>query len=223
LRKLGAIFWSALAIGFSGAMIPGPMLAMVLSESLRASLAGSLGIVLGHVLLEAALVLALAFGAGRILRQPAVAVAVGVFGGGLLAYMGASVVIGAVTSPSAMVASGAAVPLPAGPVVAGVIVSASNPSWIMWWSAVGIGYVAMALQRGAAGLVAFYTGHTLADWVFYGAVSLLVVNGRNLLTGRAYVWIVGTCGALLFGFGLFFVQLGVRQLRTYRGRVAVQA
>lgn len=214
MRSLKAIFLSAWAIGFSGAMIPGPMLAMVLSESLGGRLWGALGIVLGHVLLEAALLLALAKGAGGVLRRPGVAAFVGVVGGALLAYMGGSVVTSVLRDPGGMAGAAAATPLPAGPVLAGVIVSGSNPSWIMWWSAVGIGYVALALQRGPAGLVAFYTGHTLADWVWYAAVAVLVISGRNFLTGGAYAWIIGGCGALLVGFGLFFVSLGVRQARA---------
>ncbi|MHB0875141.1 MAG: LysE family transporter [Anaerolineae bacterium] len=223
MRRLGAIFWSALAIGFSGAMIPGAMLAMVLSESLNGRFFGALGIVLGHVLLEAALVLALAYGAGRVLRQPIVSAIVGVVGGALLAYMGGSVVAAVLRDPAAMTPSNTAMALPAGPVAAGVLVSVSNPSWLMWWSAVGIGYVAIALQRGTAGLVSFYVGHTLADWLWYGAVATLVIGGRSILQGAVYVWVIGVCGALLFGFGLFFVSLGVRELRQMRVRVAAGA
>jgi threonine/homoserine/homoserine lactone efflux protein len=223
LRKLGAIFWSALAIGFSGAMIPGAMLAMVLSEALSGRLIGALGIVLGHVLLEAALVLALAYGAGRVLRQPIVSAVVGVGGGAVLAYMGASVVAAVLRDPAAMVPGSTVVSLPAGPVVGGVLVSVSNPSWLMWWSAIGIGYVGMALQRGTAGLVSFYFGHTLADWLWYGAVAALVVGGRSFLQGAVYVWVIGVCGAMLFGFGLFFVSLGVREFRRLRLRAVAGA
>ena len=213
MRSVGGIFWSAFAIGFSGAMIPGPMLAVVLSESLNGRFWGSMGIVLGHVLLEAALVLALALGAGGVLKRPGVAAVVGVVGGGLLSYMGVSVVLTVLQTPAAMAADAAAVSVPAGPVFAGVLVSASNPAWIMWWGAVGVGYVALALQRGSAGLSAFYVGHTLSDWVWYGIVAGLVLSGRRILQGTPYLWLIGACGVLLTGFGLYFILLGVRQLR----------
>ena len=214
MRSLTGIFWSALAIGFSGAMIPGPMLALVLSEALAGDYLGVLGIVLGHVLLEGALVLALAFGAGRLLRQPGVSVAVGVVGGALLAYMGASVVVTMLADPTAFAAEAKALAMPAGSVVGGVLVSASNPTWIMWWSAVGVGYVSMALARGASGLTTFYVGHTLSDWIWYGALGALLVTGRDILSGPAYLWVIGLCGAVLFGFGLFFVYFGLRQGRS---------
>lgn len=212
MQSLAGVFWSALAIGFSGAMIPGPMLALVLSEGLSGSFLGTLGIVLGHVILEGALVLALALGAGKVLKRPSVGAVVGVIGGTLLAYMGGSVVLAAWHNPASLAAK-AAVSLPAGPVVAGVLVSASNPAWIMWWSAVGVGYVAMSLRRGSIGLVAFYAGHTLSDWLWYGIIGALLVSGRNIVHGQAYLWIIAACGALLMGFGLFFIYLGIRQLR----------
>ena len=212
MQSLRSIFWSALAIGFSGAMIPGPMLALVLSEGLSGRFLGTLGIVLGHVILEGALVLALALGAGRVLKRPSVGAVVGVIGGALLAYMGGSVVLAAWHNPASLTAK-AAVSLPAGPVVAGVLVSASNPAWIMWWSAVGVGYVAMSLRRGSVGLAAFYTGHTLSDWLWYGIIGALLVSGRNIVHGPAYLWIIAACGALLMGFGLFFIYLGLKQVR----------
>ena len=220
MQSLSGVFWSALVIGFSGAMIPGPMLALVLSEGLSGNLLGTLGIVLGHVILEGALVLALALGAGRVLRRPSVGAVVGVVGGALLAYMGSSVVLAVVQDPGSLAAN-AAISLPAGPVVAGILVSASNPAWIMWWSAVGIGYVAMSLRRGSAGLAAFYVGHTLSDWVWYGLIGALLVSGRNIVRGQAYLWIIAVCGALLFGFGLYFIYLGLKQLR--QGLVGVRA
>jgi threonine/homoserine/homoserine lactone efflux protein len=72
----------------------------------------------------------------------------------------------------------------------------------------------MSVARGPQGLASFYFGHTLADWVWYGAVSALVVSGRNILNGQAYAWVTGVCGLLLAGFGLYFIYLGLRQLRV---------
>lgn len=203
-------------VGFSGAMIPGPMLAVTLSESLNGRLWGSLGVVLGHVLLEVALLVALARGAGNLLKKPVVAAAVGMIGGVILAYMGASVVVTVLRNPVAMAANASLVPLPAPPVLTGMLVSASNPAWVMWWGAVGVGYVALALGQGRGGLLAFYFGHTLADWIWYGLVAVLVVTGRGILQGTPYLWLISICGVLLFGFGLYFLSLGVRQARQQR-------
>ncbi|NLT43077.1 MAG: LysE family transporter [Anaerolineae bacterium] len=211
MKGRAGIFWSAWAIGFSGAMIPGAMLAVVLSESLNGRIWGSLGIVLGHVLLEALLLLALARGAGGFLTRPSVAVVVGVVGGAVLTYMGADVVAAVLRDPASMQAEAA--PLPAGPVVTGMLVSGSNPAWLMWWAAVGVGHVSMALRLGARGLGAFFVGHTLADWVWYGFVALLVYSGRSMLQGPVYLWMISACGLLLAGFGLYFVATGIRLAR----------
>lgn len=218
MKGRAGIFWSAWAIGFSGAMIPGAMLAVVLSESLNGRIWGSLGIVLGHVLLEAVLLIALARGAGEFLKRPAVAVVVGLVGGGVLVYMGADVVAAVLNDPASMQAKAA--PLPAGPVITGMIVSGSNPAWLMWWAAVGVGLVSMALRQGAGGLAAFFVGHTLADWVWYGLVAGLVYSGRGMLQGQVYLWLITICGLLLVGFGLYFVLMGVRLARRPQGIAA---
>jgi threonine/homoserine/homoserine lactone efflux protein len=213
LRSVRGIFSSALAVGFSGAMIPGPMLAMVLSVSLNGRFWPSMGIVLGHVLLEGLLVLGVTLGIGRALRHPLVAGVVGLVGGVVLVYMGSGVVATVWREPAALAAEVAQVAIPVAPVFAGALVSASNPAWLMWWGAVGIGYVSLALQHGPAGLGAFYVGHTLSDWLWYGCVAALAVSGRQMLRGTGYLAIIMVCGLLLCAFGAYFVFLGARALR----------
>ena len=184
MRKLGAIFWSALAIGFSGAMIPGAMLAMVLSEALGGRIPGALGIVLGHVLLEAALVLALAYGAGRWLRQPIVSAVVGVVRWRDARLHGCQRGGKRAGDPSAMTPSSSAVALPAGPVVArrdrqraptraGSCGGAPSASATSPWRCSG----------ARPGWYRSTSGTRWPTGVWYGAVAALVVGGRSFLQG----------------------------------------
>jgi len=55
-------FLSAFLIGFSGAMMPGPMLGVTISGSLRKGFIAGPLVVLGHGILELLLVFAMAFG-----------------------------------------------------------------------------------------------------------------------------------------------------------------
>src|SRR5712692_8155136 len=75
-------------IGFSGAMMPGPVTALVVTETARRGFIAGPLITIGHVLLELAMVIALFFGLGDLLKQNVVAGAIGIFGGLVLLWMG---------------------------------------------------------------------------------------------------------------------------------------
>lgn len=85
---LWGIFISALIIGFSGAMMPGPMFGVTIDGSIRKGyLAGPL-IVLGHGILELTLVIVMAFGLKGFFSNSIVAGVIGLFGGSFLGWMG---------------------------------------------------------------------------------------------------------------------------------------
>jgi threonine/homoserine/homoserine lactone efflux protein len=94
-------------------------------------------------------------------------------------------------------------------VVDGVVLSAANPYWILWWATTGLAYINLARTLGIAGLTAFFVGHILSDYVWYGFVSVLVAKGRERISDRSYRWLVGICAAVLVGFGILFITAGV--------------
>ena len=82
------IFISSFLIGFSGAMMPGPMLGVTIEGSLRRGyIAGPL-VVLGHGILEFILIIVMAFGLKDFFANSTIAGFIGVFGGFFLAWMG---------------------------------------------------------------------------------------------------------------------------------------
>ena len=79
-------------IGFSGAMMPGPVTTLVVTESARRGFVAGPLVTLGHALLELAMVVALVFGLGDILKQNTIAGTIGVLGGLFLLWMGFNIV-----------------------------------------------------------------------------------------------------------------------------------
>jgi len=94
-------------------------------------------------------------------------------------------------------------------VVAGITTSLSNPYWLLWWVTIGLGYVAMGLEHGWPGIVAFFAGHIAADFAWYTFVSSGLTVGRRFLDDRLYRGLVAVCGLALVYFGAAFVTSGI--------------
>ena len=215
MRSRLAIFGSAFVIGLSGAMMPGPLLSASIGYTLEQGFwAGGPLLVLGHALLEGALVLLVLAGLGPVLSRRRVGAAIGVVGGGVLLWMGYGMVAWAASGTATMATPGAAPPLH--PVVAGVLVSLANPYWSLWWATIGLKYIALSREAGRRGVVVFYCGHQLSDLSWYGLVAGAVALGRTAISDGIYRWLIGACGAVLLVFGAWFLAAGVRALRPRR-------
>ena len=191
--------------------MPGPLLAVTISESTRrGAIAGPL-LVLGHMILEAALVAAVALGLARVLKNPVVIGCVALMGGGVMCWMGQGMVRSA-RRTSLREATGQQSRMH--PVLAGALVSLSNPYWTIWWATIGITYVIIGLRFGLTGIIVFFAGHILSDFAWYTAVSVSVARGGRVLSDRAYRAMIITCGVALIGFGAWFVWTGISTLQT---------
>jgi len=208
------LFWSAFVIGLSGAMAPGPVLTATISEVLKRGFRAGPLIVLGHALLELALLAAVIAGLGEWLQRPRVFGALGLGGGALLAGLGLFMAATArQTAQAALAARGDARTAVHGPIVTGIVTSLSTPLWILWWATIGLNYVAQALKRGLPGLAAFYTGHISADLAWYSLVALAVASGRRICPPGIYRVVFLLCGVALVGLGAYFIGTGWLRLR----------
>ncbi len=92
------------------------------------------------------------------------------------------------------------------PVVSGILISLSNPYWLLWWATIGLTYLTLAMKSGWAGVATFYSGHIMADLAWYSLVSLAVAAGRNVINPRVYQAVLGLCGLFLLGLGIWFIS-----------------
>ena len=94
----------------------------------------------------------------------------------------------------------------------GVIVSAANPYWIIWWLTIGVMYAAGALKYGWLGLSCFYSGHILADYVWYVLIAVIAATGKKFITAAIYKWILAGCGVLMMFLALYFSLQGIKAI-----------
>ncbi len=197
-------------LGLTGAMAPGPLLTLTITESAkRGGIVGPL-LVLGHGILELAVLFLIVFGLGRFLHNDTVFAVISFFGGGILVAMGIATLRG--LRHYSLVSHPKSDRKQLHPVLAGIVISASNPYWFIWWLTIGTGYVMFAKQFGIHGIAAFFAGHISADLAWYTFVSYgMHVGGRHLKT-EVVKAILFVCSLFLVFFGLFFIIKGIRFL-----------
>jgi len=186
-------------IGLTGALAPGPTLVATINASLAGNWTAGLKVSLGHIVIETAIFLLIILGLASIASPYTTAIAV--IGGIAL------IVFGIMTISSSRNASISAAPAQAGtnPYMAGLLTSAANPYFWIWWLSVGGALLIASLAGGLLFAVVFMIGHWTADTSWYVFVSTGVSKGRTILSESTYHRIMAVCGAFLMLFGLYYL------------------
>ena len=212
MNQLIFLFWSSFVVALSGALMPGPVLTATISEVMKRGFKAGPLIVAGHAILEICLLVAVVAGLGPWITRNVMMGVLGIGGGGLLVLMGIQMAVTARKAADVAVAS-TADPRTAirGPVLTGILTSVSNPYWAIWWATIGLNYAALALKSGLAGLSSFYTGHILADLVWYSIIAAAVASGRKICPRPVYAALIAICGVVLVGLGVYFFLGGLKR------------
>ena len=190
---------NVLVISLSGALAPGPVTAAAIGMGSRNRFAGAL-IALGHGIIEFPLMVLLIFGVGRLLTRPSVSTAIGLIGGGFLILMGVQMLreLGRVEVEAAPMRR-------SGPLTTGILLSAGNPYFLIWWATVGLTLITTAKEFGAWAFVLFALTHWLCDLVWLTALSWASFKGSVLLGPKSQRVVLALCAAAMLGFGLYFI------------------
>jgi threonine/homoserine/homoserine lactone efflux protein len=203
------IFVTSFIVALSGAIMPGPLLTVTISESSRRGpMTGPL-LIVGHALLELVLVLSLLMGLAPLLKMEPVFIVIALAGSAVLLWMG----IGMLKSLPAMTLVNDGISTPGkNLILSGILMSLVNPYWSIWWATIGLGYILHSMNTGTMGIVAFFTGHIMGDLFWYAAVSMAIWKGRKLISDRGYRILIGTCAIFLIIFSCLFAWSGLQKL-----------
>jgi threonine/homoserine/homoserine lactone efflux protein len=206
MLALLTIFFTSLIVAFSGAMMPGPLLTVTISESTkRGAIAGPL-LISGHALLEMILVIALLLGLGPFLKNETFFLFIAFSGGIIMLWMAWGMFR---SLPTLSIQSNANAEKKNNLILSGALMSLANPYWIIWWATIGIGYIAHSQKMGTSGIILFYIGHIMGDFIWYFAISMAVSRGKKLFTDKIYRILIGFCGLFLVGFAIYLVRSAI--------------
>lgn len=203
------IFCTSFIIALSGALMPGPLLTVTISESSRrGAMTGPL-MIFGHSILELLLVVALLSGLAPLLMRDDLFIFISLAGGAVLLWMGISMIR---SLPNLTLSPQESSEKPRNLVVAGLVLSAINPYWLLWWASIGLGYIMHSLKFGLLGVAAFFIGHISADLAWYALISTTVAKGKQYLSDSFYKRLIACCAAFLVLFSCYFFFSGVNKL-----------
>ncbi len=230
MAVLAAIFATAFGVGLSGAVMPGPVLAVTIKGVARSGFWFGPLVIVGHAILELPVVLGLGLGLGDFLEQQLVLTLISIVGGTVLGFMSLSMLREARTAE--LPVSGSASSRVSGrkrkAVWLGIATSLSNPYWFLWWATAGLTLIAWANNLAAEqalpeglGLSSFYVGHILSDFGWYAFISFMLATGRRLFTNRTYRTLIALCGVFLVWLSVFFLYSGIASFFS-RGPIVKQ-
>ncbi len=188
-----------LIISCSGAMQPGPVTATAIAMGAHNRYAGIL-IAIGHGIIEFPLIVVIILGLGKYFELQKVQIAIGLAGGVFLLLMA----IQGLLSLKAKAENKSRV-LTNKPVLAGIILSASNPYFLLWWATVGLALATQAKEWGIWAFALFALAHWSVDLIWLQILSWVSFKGSVLLGPRGMRIVLMICSAALFAFGLFFM------------------
>ncbi len=202
---LSTIFLTSFVIAFSGAMMPGPLLTVTISESARQG--GWVGpkIIAGHAVLEIVLIAGILLGLAPFLQNDTFFILIAIAGGGIMIWMSWGMFS---SLPQLNINSDADTKKQGNIYLSGILMSLANPYWIIWWATIGLGYILHSIKFGIIGVVLFFIGHILGDLVWYSGISFAIGKGRNLFTNRIYRILVGSCATFLALFAVWLIYTG---------------
>ena len=204
-----SIFASSFMLALSGALMPGPLLTVTISESSRrGAIAGPL-MIFGHGLLELLLVIALLSGFAAILHRDDVFIGISLLGGATLFWMATSMLR---NLPTLHLSNAITTDKQKNLVIAGIVLSVANPYWLLWWASIGLGYITHSARFGFLGVASFFFGHILADLLWYALVSFGIARGKRLFGDTVYRRLIGSCAVFLIFFSCYFFYSGIEKL-----------
>jgi threonine/homoserine/homoserine lactone efflux protein len=191
--------FEVVVISLSGVMMPGPVTAAAIGMGTRSRYAGVL-IAIGHGVVEFPLMILIVLGVGRILKLPIAQIVIGLAGGIFLLIMAIQMLKSLHSAEEQEVTA-----TKKAPVLTGIILSAGNPYFLVWWATVGLALATTATGMGIWAFVVFAIVHWLCDLVWLSALSWASFKGSVLLGPRGMRIVLLICSLTLLVFGVVFI------------------
>jgi len=198
-------------VALTGALSPGPVLTFTIYKTFKSKNPYTgLFIVLGHAVLELSLILLLLLGASFFIQNFIFLMIVGIIGGTCLITFGTLTIREVYKKRYEIkfnIEEDNMKGFKGNSFLGGIFYSITNPYWLFWWSAMGVALM-FSLNitfQNPFGLLLFFLGHELGDFVWYVPISLFVYFGGKSLNTKVYKYVLIASGGFMLVFGIYLI------------------
>ena len=199
------IFTTGIVFGLSAGLTPGPLMTLVITETLKRGVAAGVRIAVAPLITDPLIILGSIVLLATFAHAMAFIGVVALLGGLFIAWMAYQNItftgVDARTAPPQI-----------SQLRTGIIANLLNPNPYLFWLTVGGPLILKTSRHGLISAALFLT-------LFYGClvgskilVAVAVGRSRQFLQSRVYIWIIRFLGILLGIFAWFFLKEGLRYL-----------
>jgi threonine/homoserine/homoserine lactone efflux protein len=189
-------------ISASGVMSPGPLFAANITHGLKHGSRAGIKIAIGHSLVELPLVILLGIGMLSLEMFPEFREIISVLGA-ITLFVFAFIQIKSVLKKNKKTET----KLKQGPIITGILLSALNPFFIIWWLTIGLKLISDAMVIWAfAGILIVFVLHIWMDFVWLGATAFLISKSKKIISNTNYRVIILALSIILIYFGITFLM-----------------
>jgi len=201
MQELFGFLGLVIIISASGVMSPGPLFAANVMYGLREGRISGIKMAVGHTIVEFPLILLLGIGFFSIESIPEIRIVITILGAiGLFGF--AILQIRTITKKEFNIETKSK----HGPLVAGILLSALNPFFIIWWLTIGLVLISESIQSfGFVGIIILFLFHIWMDYVWLFTIAAFSSKARNYLSKRNFKMIIVGLSLILIYFGIDFL------------------
>ena len=190
---------AVITISVSGVMSPGPLFAANVAYGLKGGARAGLKMAYGHTIVELPLVILLGVGALSLESVPQFRETVAL-AGAISLFVFAGMQIKSVLKKPSSIFEGRH-----GPFIAGIMLSALNPFFLIWWFTIGFKLISDSLALASfAGIGIMFAFHIWMDYAWLCTVGFLSSKGKKILSSKNYNIFMITISGVLVYFGIVF-------------------
>ena len=188
-------------ISASGVMSPGPLFAANITYGLREGVKSGIKIAIGHSIVELPLVILLGIGVFSLEIFPEFRTIISIFGA-ITLFVFAGIQIKTILKKNKNIS----LKPKQGPIVTGIVLSALNPFFIVWWLTIGFKLISDAMLIWAfAGILIVFVFHIWMDFAWLGITAFLASKSRKIISNRNYKIMILVLSLTLIYFGITFL------------------
>lgn len=193
---------SAVLLGFSAGISPGPMTALVISETVKNGRGAGIRVAMAPLFSDAPIILVCYFILSKLQNNLVFLGVFSIIGAVFLFYLGYS-------SIRIKTFNTAVTPVHT-PLLKGILVNFLNPHPYVFWMTIGAAFILRTMQHSTAALIVFLAVFYLCLIGAKVILAFITGFGHKMLQEKTLLWLVRIMGGILIVFGFILAYEGLK-------------